>query len=180
MRKLGVLILALMFSASLAGCTAGKSSIALVNPSRLIQDSASGKAGIEHLKKMEATMQEQLQAAQKMIEKSPGDEALRVRIQQEFAGYQQLMSTEQQKVVDGINNQIKASLETVRAQKKLEVIFSSETVQSFDAKIDVTSEVLAEMNRTPLNFPPASITPIESAVKQKAAAQEKGAPKQNK
>jgi len=170
MRKLGALILALTLSIAVSGCTAGSNNIALVNPSRLFQDSASGKAGIEHLKKMEAAMQEQLQTAQKLIEKRPGDENLRVRVQQEFAGYQQLVNTEQQKVVENINNQIKASLETVRNQKKLNAIFSSETALSFDAKIDVTNDVLAEMNRTPLSFPPAVITPIENAVKQEKEA----------
>ena len=166
MRRLGVIVLALLFTATTAGCTVGGSSVALVNPSRLFQDSASGKAGIAHLKNMENSMQEQLQAAQKLIEKRPGDENLRMLVQQEFASYQQLVNSEQQKVVDGLNTQIKMSLDNVRAQKKLGAIFSSETALSYDAKLDVTDDVLAEMDRTPLEFAPATITPIEDVIKQ--------------
>jgi len=164
MRILGFIALAMTLAMPLSGCISG-TNVAVVNPNRLFQESISGKAGMSYLKNIETTMQEQLQAAQKIIEQKPGDENLRVRIQQEFAGYQQLMSNEQQKTVEGINQQILTSIESVRQTKKIDAIFYSENVPSFDGKLDVTSDVLAEMNRTPLEFVPAPITPIENVLK---------------
>ena len=164
MRKLGALMiaLALPFVLATSGCTGTK--VGLVNPNRLFQESASGKAGIEHLKQMEGTLQEQLTAAQKLIEKKPGDENLRMQVQQEFASYQQLATNEQRKVVESINTQVKSTLEAVRIQKKLDAIFTSENALSFDDKIDVTNEVLTEMDRKPLTFSPVEIVPIEQAL----------------
>ncbi len=167
MRKICSLLIALALVLAIGGCTGTQ--IALVNPGRLFQDSESGKAGIRHLKELEATMQQQFTSAQKMIEKKPGDEALRVKIQREFSAYQQIVNSEQQKVVESINNQIKASLETVRTQKKLDVIFSTENALDFNGKMDVTDAVLSEMNRSPLTFAPTTITPIEDALKKNAA-----------
>ena len=164
MRKLGALMLAvaLPFVLSLSGCTGTK--VGLVDPNRLFQESASGKAAIEHLKQMEGTLQDQLTAAQKLIEKKPGDEKLRIQVQQEFASYQQLASNEQRKVVESINTKVKSTLEVIRVQKKLDAIFASENALSFDEKIDVTNDVLTEMDRKPLTFAPVEIVPIEQAL----------------
>ena len=164
MRKLGALVIALALPLvlSTSGCTGTK--VGLVNPNRLFQESASGKAGIEHLKQMEGSLQEQLAAAQKLIEKKPGDENLRMQVQQEFASYQQIATDEQRKVVESINTQVKSTLEAVRVQKKLDAIFTSENALSFDEKIDVTNEVLTEMDRKPLTFSPVKIVPIEQAL----------------
>ena len=157
-----MMAIALPFVLIASGCTGTK--VGLVNPNRLFQESASGKAGIEHLKEMENTLQEQLTTAQKLIEKKPGDEKLRMQVQQEFASYQQLATSEQRKVVESINTQVKSTLETIRIQKKLDAIFTSENALSFDEKIDVTNDVLTEMDRKPLSFQPVKITPIEQAL----------------
>ena len=105
-------------------CAASK--IAVVDPARLFQESEPGKAGIEHLKQLEAAMQEQLKTAQGMIEKAPNDEALRARFQKTFVGYQQIVNAEQQKVVQQINGLMQKTLEDFRTKNGYSVIMNAE------------------------------------------------------
>ena len=108
MRTISAIALCLMLVFATTGCAASK--IAVVDPARLFQESEPGKAGIEHLKQLEAAMQEQLKTAQGMIEKAPNDEALRARFQKTFVGYQQIVNAEQQKVVQQINGLMQKTL----------------------------------------------------------------------
>ena len=62
MRTISAIALCLMLVFATTGCAASK--IAVVDPARLFQESEPGKAGIEHLKQLEAAMQEQLKTAQ--------------------------------------------------------------------------------------------------------------------
>ena len=158
MRRISALALSLVLVFSVAGCTANK--IAVVNPARLFQESDSGKAGFEHLKQIETSMQAQVQIAQGMLEKSPNDEALRARFQKTFTGYQQLINGEQQKVVTRINELMQTSLDSYRKQKGYTAIINSEWLLSYDPKADVTSEVIAEMNKTPVTFEPVKLEEI--------------------
>ena len=66
MRTISAIALCLMLVFATTGCAASK--IAVVDPARLFQESEPGKAGIEHLKQLEAAMQEQLKTAQGMID----------------------------------------------------------------------------------------------------------------
>lgn len=64
MRTISAIALCLMLVFATTGCAASK--IAVVDPARLFQESEPGKAGIEHLKQLEAAMQEQLKTAQEI------------------------------------------------------------------------------------------------------------------
>ena len=55
MRTISAIALCLMLVFATTGCAASK--IAVVDPARLFQESEPGKAGIEHLKQIEAAMQ---------------------------------------------------------------------------------------------------------------------------
>ena len=158
MRRISAIALCLMLAFAAAGCTANK--IAVVDPARLFQESDPGKAGIEHLKQLEGAMQEQLKTAQGMIEKSPNDEALRARFQKTFVGYQQLVNAEQQKVVQQINGLMQKTLEGYRTQKGYSVIMNAESLLSFDPKSDVTTDVIAAMNKNTVTFEPVKLEPI--------------------
>ena len=158
MRTFSTLVLALVLAFATAGCTANK--VGVVNPARLFQDSASGKAGFEHLKQLEAAMQQQLVTAQGVLEKAPGDEALRTSYQQVFVGYQQLVNTEQQKVVEGLNAQIQEALESYRKQKGLAVILNSESALVYAPTADVTQEILSRLDAAPLSFSPVTLEPL--------------------
>ena len=171
MRTFSTLVLALVLAFATAGCTANK--VGVVNPARLFQDSASGKAGFEHLKQLEAAMQEQLKTAQGMIEKAPNDEALRARFQKTFVGYQQIVNAEQQKVVQQINGLMQKTLEDFRTKNGYSVIMNAEGLLAFDPKSDVTKDVITEMDKTKVTFAPVKLEPITAATK----ADDKAAPK---
>lgn len=165
MRKFGALALAAVMVVSLAGCKS-EGGVAVVDTARLYQESASGKAGIEHLQKMEAAMQEQLMKAQALLEKNPDDEALRTYFQTEFGGYQQLVETEQQKVVEGINKQMQEALEKSRKKGDFGAVLAKESVMAFAPKADITDSVLKNMDMSPLTFAPVELkklTPPQGA-----------------
>ncbi len=174
MRIISAVALCLTLALAAVGCTPNK--LAVVDPARLFQESEPGKAGIEHLKQLEGAMQEQLKAAQGMLEKSPNDEALRARFQKTFVGYQQLVNAEQQKVVQQINGMMQKTLEAFRTKKGYTVIMNTEGLLSFDPKADVTSEVIAEMNQNKASFEPVKLEPI-TAETPKAAPEAKTEPK---
>ena len=163
MRTISAIALCLMLVFATTGCAASK--IAVVDPARLFQESEPGKAGIEHLKQLEAAMQEQLKTAQGMIEKAPNDEALRARFQKTFVGYQQIVNAEQQKVVQQING--------LMQKNGYSVIMNAEGLLAFDPKSDVTKDVIAEMDKTKVTFAPVKLEPITAAPK----ADDKAAPK---
>ena len=131
------------------------------------------QTGIEHLKQLEAAMQEQLKTAQGMIEKAPNDEALRARFQKTFVGYQQIVNAEQQKVVQQINGLMQKTLEDFRTKNGYSVIMNAEGLLAFDPKSDVTKDVIAEMDKTKVTFAPVKLEPITAAPK----ADDKAAPK---
>lgn len=168
MRLFG-LVLALVLMFPLTACTAGK--VAVVDPSRLFQDSEPGKAGLEHLKQIETAMQSQLHVAQGLMAKSPNDEAMRSRFQKTFLDYQQLVNTEQQKVVERINDLMQKTLDEYRLHKGYSVILSSEGLLSYDPKSDVTSEIIAVMNQTSVHFEPITLGKLP-------VSEEKGTKKQ--
>ena len=159
MRTISAIALCLMLVFATTGCAASK--IAVVDPARLFQESEPGKAGIEHLKQLEAAMQEQLKTAQGMIEKAPNDEALRARFQKTFVGVQQ------------INGLMQKTLEDFRTKNGYSVIMNAEGLLAFDPKSDVTKDVIAEMDKTKVTFAPVKLEPITAAPK----ADDKAAPK---
>ena len=159
MRTISAIALCLMLVFATTGCAASK--IAVVDPARLFQESEPGKAGIEHLKQLEAAMQEQLKTAQGMIEKAPNDEALRARFQKTFVGYQQI-----------VNGLMQKTLEDFRTKNGYSVIMNAEGLLAFDPKSDVTKDVIAEMDKTKVTFAPVKLEPITAAPK----ADDKAAP----
>ena len=176
MRTISAIALSLVLLFSVTACAANK--IAVVDPARLFQESEPGKAGIDHLKQLEAAMQEQLKVAQGMIEKAPNDEALRARFQKTFVGYQQLVNAEQQKVVQQINGLMQKTLEAYRTKNGYSVIMNTEGLLAFDPKADVTKDVIAEMNQNKVTFEPVKLAPLTAeAPKEAPKADEKAAPK---
>lgn len=161
MRKISALALTAVFVFALAGCTGGDP-VGVVDTSRLFQESDSGKAGLAHLQAMEVAMQEQLMAAQALMEKSPNDEALRAHFQKEFGGYQALVQGEQQKVVETINAQITEAIEKARKKGKFSVILPTESVLAFDPKADLTEDMIKLLNKAPASFEPVVLKALSA------------------
>ncbi len=132
----------------------------LVDPNLLFQNSASGKAGIAHLQAIEASLQEQLVIAQKYIEEQPSNMELQAFLQGIFQNYQEIIGQKQQAVLDGINAQMIEAMGAVRKKRGYKIIMSTDSALSFDETINLTKDVLTEMDAKPLTFEPFVLTPI--------------------
>ena len=175
MRIFSTVALCLVLVFAVTGCTGTK--IAVVNPARLFQESEPGKAGMQHLQQLETAMQDQVKVAQGMLEKAPNDEALRNRFQKTFTGYQQLVNTEQQKVVTSVNELMQKSLDAFRAEKGYSVIMSTDGLLSYDGKIDVTDGVIARMNQSSVSFAPVQLEDLSKPAPVETPAEKPAAPR---
>ena len=85
---------------------------------------------------------------------------------------QQQMGEEQQNVLSQLQNVTKRVMDEFRRSKGYDVLFSAETLSSYDEKLDVTNDLLVEMNKQKVNFVPLD-TPADEAPKADDAAGDK-------
>ena len=98
-------------------------------------------------------MQDKLNAIQARLEKDPKDEAAQKELQSVYMTAQQRMQAEQQNVVNLLYDTIQRVLNTYREQQGYDVIISAE-VAAFNPKADVTTAVIAEVNKQKIDFKP--------------------------
>lgn len=159
----------LLLSLLCAACQQGEEkasgpSIAVVDIVRVMRDSEAGKAGIKYLEDLQAGIQKQLDDIQNKLEKDPENEQLQKQLQTVYMNAQQQMGEEQQNVLSQLQNVTKRVMDEFRKAKGYDVLFSAETLSSYDAKLDVTNDLLVEMNKQKVNFVPLS-SPADEAPK---------------
>lgn len=150
----------LVMMTMLTGCLQGESAapaIGVVDTARIFRDSDAGKAGVKFLEGMQAKMQAELTAIQEILQKNPEDQAAQQKLQETYMGFQQRMGAEQQNVVTLLNDATQRVLDSYRQQKKLTVILAQESTLSVDKNVDVTADVIAELNKQKVEF--KAITP---------------------
>lgn len=182
MRRLFFVPVALMVTL-MTGCIQTENSaptVGVVDTARVFRDSDAGKAGVKFLEGLQEKMQVDLNDIQEVLKKNPNDQAAQQKLQETYMGFQQRMGAEQQNVVTLLNDATQRVLDTFRQQKKLSVILSQEATLSFDKAVDVTAEVIAELNKQKVEFkaivpetPAAAVAPAEAP----KAATPKEAPK---
>ena len=184
-----VLLLAAML---LAGCNQPEKSapsVAVVDTARVFRDSEPGKAGVKFLESLHEKMQGELNALQETLQKNPEDQAAQQKLQETYMNFQQRMGAEQQNVITLLNDATQRTLDSYREQKNLEMILSSEAALSFGKSVDVTNDIIAELNKQKVEFKPivpeaakepAATAPATSGVKTMPAQNAtKGAPVHN-
>lgn len=159
----------LLLSLLCAACQQGEEkasgpSIAVVDIVRVMRDSEAGKAGIKYLEDLQAGIQKQLDDIQSKLEKDPENEQLQKQLQTVYMNAQQQMGEEQQNVLSQLQNVTKRVMDEFRRAKGYDVLFSAETLSSYDEKLDVTNDLLVEMNKQKVNFVPLS-SPADDAAK---------------
>lgn len=169
----------LLLSLLCAACQQGEEkasgpSIAVVDIVRVMRDSEAGKAGIKYLEDMQAGIQKQLDDIQNKLEKDPENEQLQKQLQTVYMSAQQQMGEEQQNVLSQLQNVTKRVMDEFRKAKGYDVLFSAETLSSYDEKLDVTNDLLVEMNKQKVNFEPLN-TPADEEPKSDEAADGKDA-----
>ena len=128
--------------------------LAVVDMARIMRDSEPGKAGVKFLEGLQAGMQDKLNAIQARLEKDPKDEAAQKELQGVYMTAQQRMQAEQQNVVNLLYDTIQRVLNTYREQQGYDVIISAEVAAAFNPKADVTTAVIAEVNKQKIDFKP--------------------------
>lgn len=151
--------LALLLSLMLIACQQGESSsqakLAVVDMTRVMRDSEAGKAGVKHLEGLQADMQAQLNDIQKRLEENAEDVEAQKELQTVYMASQQRMQVEQQNVVNVLYDTMQRIINAYRADKGYALIISSEAAASFDSKADVTSDIIAAMDKQKIDFKPA-------------------------
>ena len=151
--------LALLLSLMLIACQQGEGSsqakLAVVDMTRVMRDSEAGKAGVKHLEGLQADMQAQLNDIQKRLEENAEDVEAQKELQTVYMASQQRMQVEQQNVVNVLYDTMQRIINAYRADKGYALIISSEAAASFDSKADVTSDIIAAMDKQKIDFKPA-------------------------
>lgn len=156
----------LLAACLLSGCINSNESspaVAVVDSSRVFKESEPGKAGIKHLESLHESMQAELNALQQELQAKPDNEALQQKLQEKYMAYQQRIGAEQQQVINVLNDTIQKALNTCREQKKLALILGTDAVLSFGPAVDITSLVIAEVNKNSVTFKPVEPEPEVSA-----------------
>lgn len=172
----------------LAGCFQSENSaptVGVVDTARIFRDSEAGKTGVKFLEGLQEKMQADLNEIQEVLKKNPNDQAAQQKLQETYMSFQQRMGAEQQNVVTLLNDATQRVLDSFRQQKKLSIILSQEATLSFDKAVDVTAEVIAELNKQKLEFKPVApeavvapaVTPAPAPAAPKADAKKGDAPK---
>ncbi len=168
----------LLLSLLCAACQQGEekasgANFAVVDIVRVMRDSEPGKAGIKYLESLQADIQKQLDDIQAGLEKDPDNEDLQKQLQTVYMNAQQQMGEEQQNVLSQLQNVTKRVMDDFRKAKGYDLLFSAETLSSYDEKLDVTNALLEEMNKQKVTFVPLD-NPADEAPKADAPAEKAG------
>lgn len=141
----------------LAGCFQSEApgpKVGVVDTARVFRDSEPGKAGVKFLESLHETMQSELNVIQENLQKKPEDASIQQKLQETYMAFQQRMGAEQQNVISLLNDATQRAMDAYRAQKKLDILLGSEAALSFNKSVDVTNEVIAELNKQKVEFKP--------------------------
>lgn len=127
--------------------------LAVVDMARIMRDSEPGKAGVKFLEGLQPGCRTNLMPF-RPPGKDPKDEAAQKELQGVYMTAQQRMQAEQQNVVNLLYDTIQRVLNTYREQQGYDVIISAEVAAAFNPKADVTTAVIAEVNKQKIDFKP--------------------------
>jgi outer membrane protein len=178
-RYCGSALLALIFLLpALTGFFGSAPKLAVVDMQRVMRDSEPARAGVKFLEDLHAGMQEKIQAIEARLEQNPQDEAAQKELQAVYMTSQQRMQAEQQNVVTLLYDAIQRVMNAYREQNGYELILNAEVAAAFSPALDVTTAVIAEVNKQKVEFKPLMKEPAKPEEKENsgddAAASDKG------
>ena len=160
-----VLPLLLVCVFCLGACEQQAPSVAIVDLQRAMRDCDAGKKGVDKLNAMAKEAEAKLKPLQEQLEKKPDDADLQAKLQQMALPLQQRLQAEQQSMMYQLGDTAMRVMNKLREQKGYAVILPADVAFSHDAKLDVTNELIAELNKEKIEF-----TPLPEAGKQDEAA----------
>ena len=175
--KLFSVRLALLLALALLAFGCNGKRVAVVNTDMVYQSSQASEKGTEYLKSISGEMQKAYETAQAKVEEAKGKkekEAAQAELQQLLMEMQQRLNAEQQQVVTVLSESYKKAMDACRAKGKYDIIIHPEAALSYDPQIDITKQVIDEMNAMTYEFKPIvpetpSETPAPAADADKAA-----------
>ena len=142
--------------------TESRPGLAIVDMARVMRDSEPGKAGVQFLEAMQASMQQELDTIQQKLEKDADNEALQLELQQVLMTSQQRIQTEQQNVVTILYDTAQRVINSYREQQGFSVILAAEAAAAYSTSADVTNAIIAELNKQDISFKPVTTPPAKS------------------
>lgn len=170
-------ILLCFFMFSLTGCENnspqnGSPKMAVVDLGRLMRDSAPGKEGLKFIEAQQKEMQAQLDVIQDKLEKNPQDENAMQELQKLYGVSQQRIQAEGQNVASHILDVVQRCLNSFLEKNGYDIIIGTEALAAYNTKIDVTNQVLAEIDKQKIEFKPITNFNTESASEQNSEKQD--------
>lgn len=149
----------------------GSPKMAVVDLGRLMRDSAPGKEGLKFIESLQKEMQAQLDVLQDKLEKNPQDEAVMQDLQKLYGLSQQRIQTEGQNVASQILDVVQRCLNNFLEKNGYDIIVGTEALAAYNTKIDVTNQVLAEIDKQKIEFKPITNFNAESTSEQNVLQQ---------
>ena len=154
--KKNILIVTLSMLALLlvAGCnsSAPAKSIAVIDAAKVFNESKNAQAVMKHLEAYSKTLQEEVQNAQKALEKEQ-NEANNKAFHEALTKYQTAIQGEQQRVVKMVEDRFQSVLDEYRKAEGYSVILPKDVVLSMDEDAaNVTSKIMEKMDAEMIDF----------------------------
>lgn len=170
MRKHAVLmIVALAAVAMLSGCNQSAKtspSVGVVDMTRVYEESAAAKAGQQYLESLAEEARKEFEGMQAELQVAEGSEQATQRVHEAVNDLRNRITAAQQRVMVALDDGLKDVLQSYRISKGYDVLIHKESVISFDQSVDVTDEIITELNKVTLNFDEKSIPEPAEAPKQ--------------
>ncbi len=155
-RRLLVLPL-LAFCLVLGACgDEGKKDVAVVDVARIARESEPGKALNAFLESIQQDFNQRLMAQQEVYQQNTEDAAARQTLETMFMSMQQRLQTEEENATSILLERILQTINTFRESRGYSVILRNDVVLSHDKTVDVTDQVLAEVNKIVIEYKPVT------------------------
>ncbi len=163
-----------------------KPKVGVIDTARVFRESEPAKAGVQFLEAIQADMQKQLTELQEKMQNDPENTQLQQEVQTIYTEFQQRIGAEEQNVINLLQESMQRTIDALRTSKQLELIIGSEVSLSYDKALDLTTEIITEMNKQSIEFkaivpetPAAEMTPtpMQAPAQTEEQATEKDAAK---
>lgn len=153
---LPVLVLSLLLGACQNPFSGSSPKVGVVDLSRLVTDSNPGKAARTFLENMQKDFNDRLTSLSKQAQDNQKDEKAAQQLQSTYMNLQQRMQAEEQNVNNALLEHVLSVIKKYREQNGLTVILRSEAALDYDKSLDVTEQLLAEVNKQNIEFKPVT------------------------
>ncbi len=131
---------------------------AVIDRTKVFMESGLGQTGFDRIKQLQSMAEESLYALEAKINAldEPMEEKtlrMQVELQGGLHSLQALIDADQELVISLIEKTLDETIAQIRAEKKIPLVFASETVLSYDEKNDITNDVIQSLNAQNVVFP---------------------------